>query len=98
MANKTIEFKMLQPKVAEIVEKLGKKAPEAPKMKDEDLQRLNEAIETTIGDIKDELHTTQKALAEVIKVVQGEISRRGISKKVEKQISMFDFTTKLGVK
>lgn len=97
MANK-VNFKMLQPQVVEIVEKLGKKAPDAPNMKDEDLQKLNEAIDNTIGDIKAELHTTQKALTEVIKVVKGEIARRGISQRVDRQISMFDDTFKLEAK
>ena len=93
-----MQFKMLNNKVGEIVEKLGKAAPGVTSMKDVKLQELNEAINNTIDDIKKELHTVQGALSEVIKVVEGEISRRGIKNKVDNQISMFDNTKQLGSK
>lgn len=85
-----MKFKYLNNKVADIVEQLGQKAPSVGTMKDEDLQKFNEAIENTIGGIKDELTMTSKALSEVIKAIQGEIARRGIANKVANQLSMFD--------
>lgn len=90
-----MEFKYLDKKVSDIVEKLGKKAPETTKMKNEELQKFNEAIENTINGIKNELNATSKALSEVVKAIQGEISRRGIEEKVNNQISMFDNSIKL---
>lgn len=85
-----MKFKYLNNKVADIVEQLGQKAPSVGTMKDEDLQLFNQAIENTIGGIKEELTATSKALSEVIKAIQGEIARRGIAKRVENQLSMFD--------
>lgn len=86
----TKQFKMLNNQVGDIVEKIAKKAPSAPDMKNTELQELNEAITNTIGLIKTELKIVEKALSGVIDVVVGEISRRGISEKVDKQISIFD--------
>lgn len=91
-------FKMLNSEVEKIVEKLGKAAPNVIEMDDIKLQEINEAIQNTIKMIKDELHITQNALSEVIKAVQGEIARRGISKKVDKQLSIFDGKKLLEVK
>lgn len=84
------KFKYLNPEVVEIVEKLGQQAPNVNNMKDEDLQKTAEAIDNTINGIRTELNSTRDALSEVVKAVHGEIARRGIAKRVENQISMFD--------
>lgn len=84
------KFKMLNNEVSNIVEKIGKEAPKVTEMENLRLQELKEAIGNTIGMIKSELNIVQEALKEVIKAVEGEIARRGISDKVEKNISIFD--------
>lgn len=84
------KFKMLNELVATTVDKLAKKSLEVPQMENAQLQQINDAIKTTVKMIKDELKEVEGALFEVNKVVEGEISKRGISARADKQLSMFD--------
>lgn len=84
------KFKMLNEIAANTVDKLAKKSLEVPEMDNAKLQKINEAIKTTVKMVKDELKLFEGALYEVNKVVEGEISKRGISARADKQLSMFD--------
>lgn len=81
---------MLNEIVANTVDKLAKKSLEVPEMDNAKLQKINEAIKTTVKMVKDELKLFEGALYEVNKVIEGEISKRGISARADKQLSMFD--------
>lgn len=81
---------MLNEIAANTVDKLAKKSLEVPEMDNAKLQKINEAIKTTVKMVKDELKLFEGALYEVNKVIEGEISKRGISARADKQLSMFD--------
>lgn len=92
------KFKLLNQDAVELVDKLAAKVTEVSNMKDEQVQELNEAIEVTIANAKKEIHDLANALAEVKQVTIGEITKREISDKVERQISIFDISDKIEAK
>lgn len=84
------KFKMLNDEAVQVVDKVAAKVTTVSEMTNEQLQELSMMISETIDMAKREIKQVADALSQVEDVVAGEITKRGISDRVQKQISMFD--------